>query len=227
MERWCYIYSMYHFNGVGKSKPRFPPTTKIHAANRPGIETALAMDELQRSNSQIAYGLPADAQPYEMLSVDGLESRNEFPATQAVSTSFGQTEAMIVELTPSQLSQLALRAPEAGAIPYHNGVMYAANVPTMEPPQPSYYFASSYSGPNGFTAPQEPYFQVTLGQTPYVASYTQGSTADIDVTFDSISLEPCNIEPRSLRGPQSGPEESLLIQGYFNAVQPQWPGDIP
>ncbi|GAB7335431.1 hypothetical protein MBLNU13_g07800t1 [Cladosporium sp. NU13] len=163
------------------------------------------MDELQRNIPQIDHGLPVDQQPYEMPTVAGLDSRDEFPATQAVSTSFGQTAAMIVELPPSQLSQLAVRAPEAGSMYHHIDVMYGANVPMIGSSQPSYYYAPP---------------------TLYVDSYTQESTADINVTMDSISLEPYIVGSQPLWEPQPEPEESFLIQGYSNAVQSQWPGDV-
>ena len=217
---------MSSFNGVGKSKPSCLPTIKVHAADGPGIETTLAMDELQRSNPQVLYGLPVDPQPYEMLSVAGLDVRDEFPATQAVSTSSEHAEAMMVELPLEELPQLAVRAPEAGAISHHVGVMYGANIPTMEPPQPSCYCACSHSSPNDFTALQELYPQISLGQTHYVDSYTLGSTADIDVTLDSISLEPYMLKSRQLWEPQPNPEENQLIQGYFNLVQSQRPADV-
>ena len=133
---------------------------------------------------------------------------------------------MMVELPLSALSQLAVRAPEVGAMSHHIGVMYGANVPTIEPSQPSYYYASSHSGQNGFTVPQELYPHIPLGQPQYVDSYTQGSTAGIDVTLESISIEPYIVDSRALWEPQPGPKESSLIHGYFNAVQPQWPGDV-
>lgn len=218
-ERWWYLYHMYHFNGIGESKSRCPPTIKVHAADGPDTQTGPAMDELQRNIPQIDHGLPVDQQPYEMPTVAGLDSRDEFPATQAVSTSFGQTAAMIVELPPSQLSQLAVRAPEAGSMYHHIDVMYGANVPMIGSSQPSYYYAPSHSGPSGFAEVRELYPQIPLGQPQYVDSYTQESTADINVTMDSISLEPYIVGSQPLWEPQPEPEESFLIQGYSNAVQ--------
>ena len=178
------------------------------------------MDELQRSIPQIDHGFSVDQQPYEMPAVAGLDSRNNFPATQAVSTISRQNEAMIVELPPSQLSQLAVRAPEAGAISHNIGVLYGADFPMMDSSQPS------YSGSNAFTALQELYPQILLGQPQYADSYAQESTNDIDVTMDSTSLEPYIIGSQPLWEPQPESEERFLIQGYFNSLQPQGPGDV-